>query len=264
MFGTIDRLSLWLLPALGACVALGAAPAHAVTTLTFTGLPGYEADGVQPDVGAPGAPFTFRVRYTDSLNRVPTYVRLYLYKPGGAAVTGNPSVMTGSGATTWTTGVDYVKQITLSVHGRYAYRFAAQGSSAASLPAMGRFLGPAVDRAPTMTWAGLPGFTTDGVESSPVKVNRQVTFKIKYRDADADPAAWVKVHVWGPDGLELADSPLIMTRAVGPPNWTTGVIFVRRFTPTATGSYQYQFEANDDYQAVRWPASPWVGPLVTP
>ncbi|MEW6218942.1 MAG: choice-of-anchor Q domain-containing protein [Thermodesulfobacteriota bacterium] len=54
--------------------------ANAAPLLSWTGENGYIRDGVEPDAGAPGATFTFRVRYLDADNNPPSAVQLLIDK----------------------------------------------------------------------------------------------------------------------------------------------------------------------------------------
>jgi hypothetical protein len=232
-------------------------------SLAWAGTTGYTTDGVEPNGGPAGTSFTFKVKYSHFNGTAATYVRLYLFEPGGTAVSGSPFSMT-AGGDTWKAGVIFTKAVTLSAHGRFAYYFqASAGGLTTRLPASARKDGPLVNANPVLAWAGTAGFIGDGVNPDTAAAGSQFTFKVKYSDADGDIPAWVKVRVWAPNGTEVAGSPFLMTGPGGTPNWKTGAIFTKAVPFSAVGTYKYRLHANDGFVAVQFPESQKSGPVVT-
>jgi serine protease len=87
--------------------------------LCWAGTTGFEADGVQPDTGAAGTSFTFRVRYLDSRGNGPTTRNLRLRRNGEDYRT----VPLASGAGKLRTGKLFSTATRLTDPGTYEYRF---------------------------------------------------------------------------------------------------------------------------------------------
>ena len=232
--------------------------------LYWPGTTGYTTDGVAPNTGTPETSFTFKVKYKQAQGAAPSFVRLYVYLPGGGMVPGTPFDMTAGGST-YTSGVIYTKSITLNAHGKYGYFFAAEcAGQVVNFPDSVTAQGPIVNNQPALAWAGVAGYMADGVAPDSGVANSVFTFKVKYADADAAAPAWMKLHVWNPDGSEMVGSPFGMVRAAGTPDWTAGWIFVKSLRLNAVGTCKYQFEANDGLALVKLPAATAKdGPVVT-
>lgn len=106
--------------------------------LSWTGEPQYGADGLNPEVGKPGTPFTFRIIYADADNDAPApgYPKVHIQK-GGMEINGSPFAMEYvSGANT--TGATYTYQKVLHAGGSdYSYYFEAYdvwGATATGVP----------------------------------------------------------------------------------------------------------------------------------
>jgi len=101
---------------------------NSAPTLTWTGEPGYEADGVSPDEGDSTLTFTFRVKYTDADGDAPQtgYPKLYLNKSGNP-VTGSPFAMLEGNTEPFTTGRIYtIDKNDLETGSDYTYYFEAK------------------------------------------------------------------------------------------------------------------------------------------
>lgn len=92
------------------------------SVLSYAGATGYTADGVEPDSGAAGGSFTFKVKYKDADGDPCTAMNLLLLAPGGGFDPGSPYAMTRVG-TNWVKGVVYYVTLPLSTVGAYAYSF---------------------------------------------------------------------------------------------------------------------------------------------
>ncbi len=222
-------------------------------TMTWTGAEGYTGDGIEPNVAPPGSSFTFRVKYIHPQGTAPNYMRLLVYGPDGQPIEGSPFAMTRL-SNTYTTGAEWKLTKTFATRGAYTYAFTCVvGSTLYRLPASGGLPGPLVDQAPTLTWLGTSGYASDGVHPQNGAGGKSYVYKIRYADADGDPAAWVRLKAWGPEMYPLAGSPFAMQSAAGTPNWTAGVEFSRAVTLMDAGVHGYAFEASDGIATVTQP-----------
>ncbi len=110
-------------------------------TLSWTGIPGYAADGVEPDLGAGGRPFAFQVIYTDADGDLPGVIEVWVdrnddgdYIDPGEKI---PLTETDAGDTDATDGKTYGQTVVLDHPGTankvepIAYLFYAQDSPGA-------------------------------------------------------------------------------------------------------------------------------------
>jgi hypothetical protein len=116
--------------------------------LSWTGDPGFETNGVEPDVGLDVTNFVFRATYVDADNQAPAsgFPRLRVTK-GGVEIDGSPFAMTGVSAaeTNYAGGKRYKSAaLTLAAGSAYIYVFEAQDIHAA----------PAVSADPVMARSG--------------------------------------------------------------------------------------------------------------
>lgn len=88
--------------------------------LSWAGGTGYTADGLEPNSGAPGTQFTFKLKYKDPDGDPCTGLSVLLLSPGGSLLPNVP--LTGAGAT-WKAGVIYTGSTTLTAAGTYCYSF---------------------------------------------------------------------------------------------------------------------------------------------
>ena len=158
-------------------------------TLTWTGEPGYEADGVSPDEGDSTLTFTFRVKYTDADGDAPLtgYPKLYLNKSGNP-VTGSPFTMVEGNTDPFTTGRIYtIDKNNLEAGSDYTYYFEAKdiNNNTATGIATIEKSGPVVIRPPAIITLTQPSadivinqgdsvliewYTTNGVSGSNVNL----------------------------------------------------------------------------------------------
>ncbi|MEK6647507.1 MAG: carboxypeptidase regulatory-like domain-containing protein [Candidatus Firestonebacteria bacterium] len=105
-----------------------------------------------------------------------------------------------------------------------------------------KYAGPNI--VPVLTWTGEANYTIDGMNPDVVKQGENVTFRIKYSDADGDvPASgYPKVHI-KKGTSEVVVYP--MTYVNG--DYSTGAIYTCTFalSLSAAEDYSYYFEAKD-------------------
>jgi glutamine cyclotransferase len=229
--------------------------------LTWTGEPGYTADGVEPGVGPAGAPFVFRVTYSGTL--AAERVRLHILR-ASQEITNSPFNMTTTDDTPYD-GAIYTFQRKLSRSRDYTYYFEASNGNqnATGLPTT-QSQGPVVgNRAPTLDFAGTPGYETDGVHPNVGSPEAPFVFKVVYRDEDNDEAITPRLHVTR-SGTALPNSPFALTRATAAqPHSQKGVLYSAHVSLARGSAYQYWFSAADPYTPAVGPATgPQDGPVV--
>ncbi len=141
--------------------------------LSWTGQAGYTEDGVEPNSGAGGTTFTFRVKYADPDSDPAKNVKLHLFNPGGAEAAGSPFAMTqAAGTPDWKTGVIFSKQLPLNTAGTYSYQFEASDGflilTTPSVPTTG----------PVVTSAGPTSLTVGSVTAQQVGAGVAVTYSL--------------------------------------------------------------------------------------
>lgn len=239
-------------------------------TLSWAGTTGFESDGVEPNTGADGDTFTFRVKYRDADGDRPKTLTLYLYEGGtfgnyyyhgSYAMTRVQTTQEGvrAFASLYETGVALPS-------GSYGYYFRATGTyQTLTFPAESK-PGPGVGRRGTLSWTGEAGYTKDGLAPNTAPNGSDIVFRAKYTD-DAEAWPWgVWVRVYLPDGTEMTGSPFELEFDYhGSWEVDQGVLYAAtvRFEGGA-GTYQYRFEAVDGFGTIYLPASRRQdGPIIT-
>jgi len=98
------------------------------------------------------------------------------------------------------------------------------------------------NRAPTVDFTGTVGYEADPVEpASGTADNTRFRFRVLYRDAEGDPAAFVRVRLFV-GGVETAESPVQLRPVSGDPQ--TGVTYAGGRTLPA-GEYRCRIHAHD-------------------
>ncbi len=232
--------------------------------LSWLGSVGYEADGLDPEVGTPQAVFRFRVRYADAEGSPPSFVNLHL-AAGDGEVVGSPFAMDRGAQTNYKAGVVYLKNLTLAAGRNYTYWFAAaDGELEAVGPPLLPKAGPTVNTGPVLEWVGTDGWTSDGVNpDSGLPGVTAFRYRVRYRDADGDAPAAVLCHV-ARDGSPVTGSPFTMTMVAGG-DPVVGLVYEYARKLTQTGAYTYRFEASDGLQQAEGAAAQETsGPEVSP
>ncbi len=239
-------------------------------TLNWQGTGSWASDGVDPDRGATGATYTFRIKYTDANNHPPKYGGPTLKITKGASSVSYLMTTIVEGTLTQSKkGIVYEKKIALPLFGTGTYSYAFNGSDTphtgggSSLNATQKSdSGPIVSTPPVLSWTGETGYGNDGVNPDSGNIGNSFTFKIKYKDADGDApkTGSPTVHILIGE-KEISGSPFSMTAESGG-SYIDGKTYANTQTLTIAAIYTYWFEASDaNYVATR--TSLIQGPIVT-
>ena len=121
---------------------------------------------------------------------------------------------------------------------------------------------PPVWHSPSLAWAGLNGYASDGVEPGVSRPGVLYAFKVKYLHPDRTPPLSVKVGIRNSAGAPIPGSPFTMT-SDGTTTWTTGVIYTHAVKLNQRGLFSYRFTADDGLKTASLPASGFKsGPVV--
>jgi hypothetical protein len=118
--------------------------------------------------------------------------------------------------------------------------------------------------APTLSWTGETGYTTDGVNPDSAPNNFTFHFRVNYRDLDnhSPKEGYPRVHIYS-DGTEIAGSPFTMTLVSG--DFASGALYSFPKLLAPGSHYTYSFEAQDilGVPATGTPTEEQAGPTVT-
>jgi hypothetical protein len=233
---------------------------NADPTLSWAGTAGYTTDGVNPDSGNSLTTFEFRVQYTDLDNDAPQFVQLFIQRDG-LWMGGSPFAMQSTGDTSYDDGADFTYSLRLAANSTYKYFFwAGNAGGDASGPPTVLKSGPVVsDQPPTLSWVGVPGYVSDGVEPGLAQPNSTpIIYQVRY--TGVVPAQYVRVHILR-DGAEVDSSPQDMATVDTTP-FDGAVYTLQRTLPRSRG-YSYYFEAfNGQNAATGPPTTAAPGPIV--
>ncbi len=122
--------------------------------------------------------------------------------------------------------------------------------------------GPA-NTAPELLWVGTTGYVNCGVAPLVGTPATSLVFRVRYRDAEGNPPAYVYVHILR-GGEEIPGSPLALSVQGTSPDYRTGATFTRSTTLPSGRDYSYRFEAGDwQLPATGEPTEERAGPMVT-
>lgn len=211
--------------------------------LSWTGDTGYETDGSNPDNGASGAAFGFKIKYSDiSDSPASGFPKLYILRGGTTVQTLLLNYVSGTNYS----GAIYSTSTILSGQGSdYFYHFVAYdiwSSTATGSPTdLTNVLTVGV---PTLNWTEEAGYITIGVSPVSGDLNSFFTYRVKYIDPDNDAPAigYPKTHITK-GGAEISGSPFSMTFVNGAYN--TGAIYTYARSLPIGNDYAYYFEAQD-------------------
>lgn len=238
-------------------------PENHAPVLAWAGTTGYGRDGVDPEVAGPAVVFHFRLRYLDPDDDAPADLRLHLARDG-AEIAGSPFAMTLQGDPTYAAGALFAHDLTLPAGRDYRCWFSASdgGLPATGVPTYPQSR-PIVTTQPTLTFAGQPGYQTDGVNPDSGSAGTNFTFRCKYTDADDDEPLRVLCHLLRA-GTPTAGSPFAMT-ALNANAPSVGRVYQVRRTLNQSGAYSVRFEATDGIRQATGPAAESTpGPTVSP
>ncbi len=230
-------------------------------TLSWAGIPGYEADGVDPDRGGPRETrLRFKVRYTDINGNPPRLLSLLLRREGVKAPPRELGMIEGVGD--YSGGVVYRCSLKLPPGG-YEYRFRARDRDgwATGEPTQWR-PGPVLESPPTLRWLGTSGHESDGVDPDEgVARTTRFRFKVLYTDADGHAPKWVALLIRR-NGKPALFRELVLLKGLG--SYTDGVVY-RITAKLPAGDYEYAFRARDRNgwatgQPTRWTPGPLLRP----
>ena len=254
---------------IGAGVDMGANEVVTVVNntpvLSWTGETGFASDGVNPDIGASGDGFEFRVNYADDDNNAPSVIQVWVdLNDNGIYEAGEKYALTAvdAGDTTYTDGKLYTKSMNLSYAGDGAlkYRFYAADGYARATGQPTSDKTAVVNTVPVLSWIGSGNYTSDGVHPDSGGSGGIFEFSVRYTDANNNPPTSIQVWVDRNDNDDYLDSgeKLTMT-AVNPADadYTDGKDYTRTVTLTKAGDYslKYRFYASDGIPATGEPAT---------
>lgn len=179
--------------------------------LNWSGIPGYESDGVNPDSGRSGSAFKFRGKYSDINQDLPTKVQLWIdlnndgdYDDAGEKIDMQSTVATLDPYTPYSAGIDYVTTVTINKSAlsgnTIKYRFYAEsGSDIATGDPTNDSTLTILNDAPTLSWTGETNYTNDGVNPDYGPKDGTYAFRVKYADDDGDACpvgGSANIQVW--------------------------------------------------------------------
>jgi len=227
--------------------------------LRWTGELGYSMDGVEPENGTTATVFTFRVEYFDVDGDAPyagypqVWIDLNLNGVYGMDERFTMQEVDPED-TNYIDGKMYTYSTTLPSVGVYTYRFTAR--DAYNISDTGE-TGPAKDTAgpevltentpPELRWAGVGGYTSDGVEPDSGSTSLIYQFRVVYADAEGDvpaegmPQVWIDMDLSG----TFEDSESFQMVSADQGNITSGRTYVYNASFSEVGTYMYRFYAED-------------------
>ncbi|MDH4320554.1 MAG: hypothetical protein OEV73_03555 [Desulfobulbaceae bacterium] len=240
---------------------------NSAPTLSWTGEANFSSDGVNPDIGADGASFEFRINYVDADNNPPSAIQVWVdknddgdYLDGGEKV---DLVAVDGGDTTYSDGklyhTDPAIVLNYSDNNGLIYRFYAADGTAVATGAPVANNTVLVNDAPTLSWLADAGYdSTDGVNPDSGLSTSNFVFKIKYTDANNNPPNAIQVWIDKNDDGDFADPGEMISMAEVDPNDTnyadgkdyTKTVAVSKVGVVASTVLEYRFYASDGSEAV--------------
>jgi hypothetical protein len=223
--------------------------------LAWTGETNYTADGVNPDSGAGGDSFEFRINYSDADDEAPGLIQVWVDEnDNGAYDAGEKYDMTevDGGDTDYTDGKLYTKTLTIAYagDGTLNYRFYATDgiSDAIGSPTSNKDIS-VTNSAPSLAWTGEADYISDGVNPDSGSGGDSFEFRVKYTDDNNDAPSSIQVWIDENDnstyeGFELYD----MTETdPGDTTYTDGKLYTKTLSLSKTGDgiLNYRFYSSD-------------------
>lgn len=234
--------------------------------LEWAGIPNYTTDGVDPNDGYPRddpeeTRFYFKVRYRDPDGDPPTRARCIIQRRlcNGSWRRLKVLTMTPAKAGSYVSGKIY-RTSTKLPNEVYRYRFSFEAPDGAATGPPTRYsAGPFMTAPPKLCWAGLPGFTDDGVSPDSGPEGTRFTFKVKYMDSWGTPPSTANLRI---KRYRTVMATIAMIRGEG--NDRLGVIYRAKFKVRRPGEYSYRFRFEDDTGVASGPPANWTaGPTIT-
>ena len=229
-------------------------------SLDWTGEPGYETDGLEPEQGNETSSFRWKVLYIDPDNDPPTVgePRLFLFD-NGIALPFSPFPMAPDNPKggNYRLGVPYHKDMGLPCGGNYTYYMTAR--DARGLPAIDTPVraGPLVacpDRPPTLAPEPVSPFSGTAGEQS-------FQYRVVYADPENTEPVFVETRI-SQGGIEIATLALNRTGWVGANgSYVEGALYEGSIILVDQGTnYTYRYRASDGTSIVE--TDPTLGPYV--
>ncbi len=240
---------------------------NSAPVLSWTGEANFSSDGVNPDIGADGANFEFRINYVDADNNPPSAIQVWVdknddgdYLDGGEKV---DLVAVDGGDTTYSDGKLYHTDPAIALNytdnNGLIYRFYAADGVVVATGAPVANNTVLVNDAPTLSWLADAGYdSTDGVNPNSGLSTGNYVFKIKYTDANNNPPNAIQVWIDKNDDGDFTDSGEMITMTEADPNDTnyadgkdyTKTVALSKVGAVASTVLEYRFYASDGSEAV--------------
>jgi hypothetical protein len=221
-------------------------------TLSWTGDAGYDTEGVDPDKGAPGTTFNFKVLYRDA-NNDPGSVTLELTYPNNATSTYQMDPQ----GTNCAVGVRFICQVPLNTNGTYSHRFLATDIKGSSSVVLGYIGLPEVLEPPQLLWTGTIADGYDnGIEPETGSIATTFVYRVLYKHTKSG-ASEMKLYI-------TRDGSLYDTISLG---GTSSLVATYTYSRSfsQSGNYGYYFSAKDvdGVSAIGSPTFSTSGPVVS-
>jgi len=247
--------------------------------LAWTGAPGYQTDGADPDTGVTTTVFVFKVRYTDADNEAPAlgYPRVLVdsNNDGVFDLTDTAIPMDGENPaeTDYVVGKVYRCNSDFKKTGEFNYTVEAKSvnaNEAAFLPGVlkGSVKITRSNTAPTLEWAEVGGFVGDGLDPNSGFTGAKFTYRVVFRDVDGDMSAagYPKVIIdLNGDGVANASTESFAMNAVDAADANTGDGKAYEYLNVGfskAGTFLYRFIAQDSLGASATPLE-GTGPVIS-
>lgn len=247
--------------------------------LSFSSDPGYDGtDGVDPDAGATGTLFTFKVIYTDPGNLSPAFVKVHLDNdPTGFFMVSDTAAVDAalrdgnySNGEQYTITLGATNQFLLAGNHRYHFSGSNGATPAQDFP-IPDASGPVVSSIrPRLSYSQELNYQIVGISPTGGAPNTTIfTYKIIYTDRDNNPPTFVDVLIDGGVGTAMSLDTAAVDASLRDGNYSNGeqyvvaTSFVLDTNDPPVNSHSYQFSASDGANNVTFPASTISLPVIS-
>lgn len=234
--------------------------------LIWAGGTDYLADGVEPNMGAGGGSYEFRVNYTDADDEAPAFIQVWIdtnddgdFLDGGEKINMTP---VDGGDADYTDGRLYTRAETLAYAGDgvLLYRFYAADSTTAATGAPSSSRNVVINNPPALYWLGSGNYAADGVDPDSSSSGTSFDFRVRYSDIDNDAPTAIQLWVDTNDDGDYLDSgeKLTMTQVdSGDSVYSDGKDYKKsiNLNYAGNGAFNYRFYASDGSLATGTPVS---------